>query len=1330
MAGVWSVRGFGAVAPLVVGVLAAPAAAQTEARWLNAVSGSWFEPGLWDTGLVPNNTETTSYAAIIDAAGAAYEVTVDSDLRLDSLRIDSADATVAVERGGSIETGLIDVAAGRLALRGGAIRGSLIDLTGAGALDVEMAAGDGGASNFGVLDSVTIRDGDMRVASGGAIRIRGDLTLDGADVLLNESGGVSFDGSTTVRGGSLIGETSGWRMDLRDGADVRLASGTTIEGASGSIRLASSGRFVNAGLINASLRVEGLVNDDEGVFVNEGQFLFSAPGGLTVESRFENSGTVSISGDAEATLWNWSNSGLLEVGDSGELRLLGDWTNTGVIRQTGGTLRLGANLTTAQLRSVDRTGGVLHFSDGILDNTGETLVLDENLGHTRIGSVTIRGGVVENTDAPNIEIGVEGSFGAILGPVLQDLTWRGGLDLSTNPVTMTFDGAHFEQGDILLGPGSGIWLAAASFGEGVRVVNEGARLELLDGATLEGATVILRPDGFNGALDVRDGDASIGADSVVLAEGGDILTGGSFSGRLTNFGRIEATPGGLLRFGSAFGDAASPNFINAGEIFIHEGGTARLIGRGWRNDGVITAEGLLSIQNPVSSAQLAGIQQRGDGEVVIASTWDNTGQSFVLDSATGSYTFGETGFFTAARTLTGGEFIFQGGHRLIGGGGVLNGVTIRAGGDFVMDRANEAFGFAPGGLTLPDGDLVLAGSGAGLYLLPGEHRFDTFHIESRATPGGSERFIELLDGASLVVEGETFRGGGLNFRQQAGAGGVVNNGLIQSMIAGEAIRFSGATGQFDNAGTLRAADGAAIRVSTGVFNNGAAARIEGGAGSTLSLEAGQWTNAGVIEFGDAAAVILGGGSWENSGEIRVGANAVLTSNGVGVNTGVISMAGPGLLRMRGAFTTAFFESIDRAGSDVAVAGAWSNGAGEVSLAGPGDWRIESGSLQGGSFNLAGKTVTALNAAIRNTTLRDGVLALQAESGRLNLDLGAHLNNVTVRLDAGGAGVRLAALQTAIGFGIEMRSAPGALVQRVELGSGSAVEITGDGSMRGGNGLIIGSRSLGNRGVISADRAEQTLTVLLSGAAFTNNGLVEATKGGMFRLLLTPLTNAAGGTLTGGAWRVDGDGSSIDLGSITITRNAADIELRGAGARFDAIDALAQNTGRFALSAGHGFATIGDFASAGALEVSGGAFLQVAGALTLDEAADTAVTLDGIGAGRTGSVAMRANGIASLAGALHLALASGAEASVGDRWTILTASSVSGEFDDVMSSGLTGGRFFALEYGATTVDAVLVPSPSSIAPLGALGLVLRLRRRVQPSLSPASSSPGRSRCHLA
>jgi len=88
-------------------------------------------------------------------------------------------------------------------------------------------------------------------------------------------------------------------------------------------------------------------------------------------------------------------------------------------------------------------------------------------------------------------------------------------------------------------------------------------------------------------------------------------------------------------------------------------------------------------------------------------------------------------------------------------------------------------------------------------------------------------------------------------------------------------------------------------------------------------------------------------------------------------------------------------------------------------------------------------------------------------------------------------------------------------------------------------------------------------------------------------------------------------------------------------------------------------------------------------------------------------AVRIDGEAALGGTLELSLAPGA--SIGDRFTVLSAAAILSGFDEVVSAGLGAGRFFELERSADRIKAVLVPTPSTLAILFA-GFAATRRRR--------------------
>src|SRR5439155_2372414 len=109
--------------------------------------------------------------------------------------------------------------------------------------------------------------------------------------------------------------------------------------------------------------------------------------------------------------------------------------------------------------------------------------------------------------------------------------------------------------------------------------------------------------------------------------------------------------------------------------------------------------------------------------------------------------------------------------------------------------------------------------------------------------------------------------------------------------------------------------------------------------------------------------------------------------------------------------------------------------------------------------------------------------------------------------------------------------------------------------------------------------------------------IEARNGGSILLsnLQVSLTNFSGGTLNGGTWAAY-SGSTIFLGTASITTNAAEIQLDGLGSRFDAVNQLRNNRGNFLLTGGQTFSTAGDLTNSGMLKIGNGSTLKVNGTL--------------------------------------------------------------------------------------------------------------------------------------
>ena len=106
------------------------AAEVTSASWINTMGGNWTTAANWDPATVPNNNGADRYEVTIDATGAEYTVSLSSDITIDELLLNSAEATVNHTGGTFGASGAITLSAGTFQLNGGTISSTIIDVAG------------------------------------------------------------------------------------------------------------------------------------------------------------------------------------------------------------------------------------------------------------------------------------------------------------------------------------------------------------------------------------------------------------------------------------------------------------------------------------------------------------------------------------------------------------------------------------------------------------------------------------------------------------------------------------------------------------------------------------------------------------------------------------------------------------------------------------------------------------------------------------------------------------------------------------------------------------------------------------------------------------------------------------------------------------------------------------------------------------------------------------------------------------------------------------------------------------------------------------------------
>ncbi len=282
------------------------------AEWLDAVDGDWSDASNWSTDVFPDNgtpLPEKRYEARIDAVGTPYTVTLDRDVTVDGLVLDSPDATLqqrtlsfALLGGVRAEAGVFDVTAGTLTLGGNSLIGDGAELRIGGG---STLASDGDAAlNVGgrFVNEGIIRPGGggrltLGAAAGGSLVNEGTLVIDDdATALIAFQSGVVNNGLIRVLGGTLQlgGTVEADRLGdvIREGGAVELVgllanSGQTFSLADRTGRLDLVGGTIFGGTVvgNRGARV---------VIQPSPHTTSRLRGGVTLDTPVEQLGDVAV----------------------------------------------------------------------------------------------------------------------------------------------------------------------------------------------------------------------------------------------------------------------------------------------------------------------------------------------------------------------------------------------------------------------------------------------------------------------------------------------------------------------------------------------------------------------------------------------------------------------------------------------------------------------------------------------------------------------------------------------------------------------------------------------------------------------------------------------------------------------------------------------------------------------------------------------------------------------------------------------------------------------------------------------------------------------------
>ncbi|MCA9258244.1 MAG: autotransporter-associated beta strand repeat-containing protein, partial [Planctomycetales bacterium] len=461
--------------------------------------------------------------------------------------------------------GAIAVDEGTLFLDGGLIRES----------DVSVAAGATLRSDGGIVKSLGLVSGDIRLGSGG-LTVRGGtgavlgsispdngaaggLTLKGGLLVLD--GPLSYTGPTVVDGGNLRFSSIG----ISNSEGVTLAAGTSFNVVTADPSQVTLQRLNGAGAVEfdgKTLRVNtgaGLVDDFAGALTQ----LSDTPGSLLKTGA----GTLNLSGDGNFSGGTIIRGGVLGIGSDHAL-------GTGTISLDGGTLRAMADVTLDQSFGLTSNGGTI-------DTNGQALLLTQPITGSIFSTVQLQlegGGVVTlpgnnfyrgtTKVSGNTHVAIQGanSFGvstnsaSLDGATLSlaaDASPVANLNVGPNGAIFELNGQNLTTPFAVAGAGA-LTLDDASADEKGKWVVPTAN-SYAGGTTIAGGTLVV----MNSAGSAT-GNGSVTIDGGTLAGSGRIDSDAWIALLTGSLSPGEGATAGTLKFGLPDRDSLNGQFILEG----------------------------------------------------------------------------------------------------------------------------------------------------------------------------------------------------------------------------------------------------------------------------------------------------------------------------------------------------------------------------------------------------------------------------------------------------------------------------------------------------------------------------------------------------------------------------------------------------------------------------------------------------------------------------------------------------------------------------------------------------------------------------------------------
>jgi hypothetical protein len=1252
----------------------------------------------------------------------------------------------------------------------------VVDATSAHANSLTINSGTSVATNTGLIEA----------SSGGTLIIEGTVTNTGGTIEGLAGSGASAGGTVTIDGAAITGGTLNTLGTGVNASSMTFYGGAILSGITnlGTIALPNAQSADIAGTItnNGSIQVNA-TNSNTFLYVN-GNTTLNGTGTVVLSNNTSNY----IYGSAGTEVLT-NNSNTIEGGGH-----IGNG-NLGLVNNAGGTVL--ANQP-AELFIIPNSSGVTN--NGTFQvNTGSTLDVtggpfnnfNSTTGTLTGGIYNVNGGTFQFDNANIVTNAADIILTGASSQIISNTSANALANFATNAAGGTFQlgagrsfttsapgGGNFtNDGTLIVGGGDTFKVAGAlsnfsgttltggayyvagtlQFGaSGSSLITNDANL------TLAGSSPQLIDLGGNNLLTGFNTNASGG--TFTVAAGGSYTTPGSFinsgtmdleqastlkvSGNLTNSGAVDTNnqnlgggantltvtgtltnnTGATVTIGANNDTADKANvglLANSGTVTVDAGATLNLTG-----SATDTNSGAVMVSGGTLNAQAGSVNNSGSmdeekaGTITVAGNLTNNGTLTTNNANLG----GGANTLTVSGTLTNNS-----GHS----------VTIGAHGD-TTDKANVGL-LANSGTVTVDTGATLNLTSAGADTNAGSVALVGGTLDMQAGSFTNSGTMDLEKKGTLTVTGNLTNSGTLT-TNNANEGGAANTITVTGTLtnnSGHSVTIgvnndttdTASVGLLSNAGTVTVDKGATLKLTaTGADSNTGSIALNGGTMSVAS--GGAFTNSSTLDA-ESGGKLTVGGNITNAGTLTTnntnqgGAANTITVSGKLTNNDTTDKATLGTLANSGTV------NVDTGASLTLSTAATDTNAGTVAVSGTLDIKAATTLSGAGTITLTNGAITGLTGgpALTNATTiqgagtisnlgitNSGSLLANQSSPLIILPTAAGLNNtgtlgvstgdtMQIGTSAGGAllnfsGTTLTGGTYNVGGTLQFGASGATLATNA-----ATIALTGTGAKIinfGSTNILAGFKNNGATGSFTlAGGAALTTTA----GTFTNAGLFTVSTGSTFTIGGSTFNY----TQTGGTTTVDGTLTSSTVGTVSVNGGT----LLGAGTVTDNVSDA-------------GILSPGDSATkTGKLTVSDAYSQSSAGALD--------IAIDGATVG-TKYDQLKVTNAATLGGTLNITVAAGFTPTVGETFTILTASSVTNHFATVNGIVINSNEYFTVTYNATSVvlkatsgqppaqvTTAAAPSlqPALLAPIthsgvnGHYGPTVTSRRIAQlPALAPA------------